>query len=101
MLCSCCRINSSHFFCCTVRTVALIHTTIGPSKPHPKEGFTGRIPKVGGMGQVVLRFSETSVDEDEDRVGTGTCREAEFSELVGVGPVGDALARRWGRAFED
>jgi len=57
--------------------------------------------KVGCVGQVVLRLPETSVDEDDDGVGARACGEAKFSKLVGVGPVGDALARRWGRAFED
>ena len=57
--------------------------------------------EVGGVGQVVLRLPETSVDEDDDWVGARACGETEFSELVGVGAVGYALAGRWGRQVED
>ena len=46
--------------------------------PGGEPGFGDGGTKAGGMGQVVLRFPETSVDEDEDWVGTGTCREADM-----------------------
>jgi hypothetical protein len=69
--------------------------------PGSVPGFGDGSAEVGGVGQVVLRFPETSVDEDDDGVGARACGEAKFSELIGVRAVRYTLAGRRGRQFQD